>query len=268
MPDILSEKRPDGVAVITFNRPDRLNAFSDELIEGLASALAAYASDPEVRCLALTGTGRAFCAGGDVKAMVEDVRAVTAGGDTDEEAAASLAQVEEATSEALHSMPKPTVALVNGFAMGAGFSLALACDIRLCSDQARLGTAFRNVALSGDFGGAYFLPRLIGAGHARELYFTGEIIDAKRALELGLVNRVIPHDDLMTEGLAFCAKLAAGPTRALGRMKANLNAAEGSPLTQVLRQEALNQRFSSLDEDHRSAARAFVEKKEPVFQGR
>src|SRR5262249_48683801 len=151
--------------------------------------------------------------------------------------------------------------LVNGYAVGAGCSIALACDLRICSDQARFGTAFRNVGLSGDYGGSYFLQRLIGGGRARELYFTAEVIDAQRALELGIAHGVVPQDGLMAAGLEFCVMLAAGPTSAYGRMKENLNLAETGTLQAVLAQEALNQRIGNMSRDHREAAYAFVEKR-------
>jgi 2-(1,2-epoxy-1,2-dihydrophenyl)acetyl-CoA isomerase len=178
-----------------------------------------------------------------------------------------LRQWHDSTSLRLHTMAKPTVALVNGVAVGAGFSVALACDIRIASERARFGTAFRNVGLSGDFGGSYLLPRIIGSGRAREMYFTAEIIDAQKALELGIANRVVPHDELLTSGLEFCAKLASGPTATYGRMKRNLNLAETSTLDELLDQEALLMRISGLSADSREAVRAFVEKREPQFIG-
>jgi 2-(1,2-epoxy-1,2-dihydrophenyl)acetyl-CoA isomerase len=145
--------------------------------------------------------------------------------------------------------------------------LALSCDARIVSDKARFGTAFKNIGLSGDYGSTYFLPRLIGMGRARELYLTAEIIDAQRALELGIANRVVPHDQLMEEGLAFAAKLAAGPTASYGRMKDNLSFGETATLQELLDREALNMRISGHSSDSREAVRAFVEKREPQFTG-
>jgi 2-(1,2-epoxy-1,2-dihydrophenyl)acetyl-CoA isomerase len=169
--------------------------------------------------------------------------------------------------ETIRRVRKPVIAAVAGFARGGGCELALACDIRICSDRARFGTAFRNVGLSGDFGGSYFLPRIIGVGKARELYLTAEIIDAAKALELGIANKVVPHDDLLTEGLAFCARIAAGPTASYGRMKRNLNLGETGTLQDVLDQEALHMRISGMSADIREAVRAFMEKREPNFIG-
>ena len=172
-----------------------------------------------------------------------------------------------ATSYTLHTMPKPTIAMVNGHAVGAGLSLALACDLRVASDQAKLGTVFRNVGFSGDFGGSYFLPRLVGMERARQLYFTGEILIAEEALKIGMVSRVVPHDKLEEETMALATQLAGGPTLAYARMKENLNRSASSDLLTLLDQEALNMRLSATTSDHREAAKAFVEKRSPTFAG-
>ncbi len=274
MPDVLFDKRSDGVALITLNRPESLNAMGGNLMPLLAQHLAECVSDPAVRCVVLTGAGRAFCAGGDVKAMAAAGRLPVDTGDGGRSPAyeftAGVQRLREAqyrTSYTLHTMPKPTIAMVNGYAVGAGLSLALACDLRVASDQARFGTAFRNVAFSGDFGGSYFLQKLVGIGKARELYFTAEIIDAETALKLGLVNRVVPHDWLEEETMALASQLAAGPTLAYARMKENFNLGEHSDLLTLLDQEALNMRLSATTSDHQAAARAFVEKRAPTFAG-
>jgi len=184
-----------------------------------------------------------------------------------EDLARGLRESHHETVLKLHTMGKPTVALVNGVAVGAGLGLALGCDVRIVSDKARFGTAFKNVGLSGDYGSSYLLPRLIGAGRAREMFLTAEIIDAARALELGIANRVLAHESLLEEGLAFCAKLASGPTATYARMKQNLNLAETSTLQALLDQEALNMRLSGFSLDSREAVAAFVEKREPRFIG-
>ena len=202
----------------------------------------------------LTGAGRAFCAGGDVKGMAAGrERSVSAERRARPEASPAamfaagvegLRASQRATSYVLHTMPKPTIAMVNGHAVGAGLSLALACDIRIASDQAKLGTIFRNVGFSGDFGGSYFLQRLVGIGKARELYFTGEILSGDEALRIGMVNRVVPHDRLMDETMALAAQIASGPTLAFARMKENLNRGEYCDLPTLLDQEALNMQLS------------------------
>jgi 2-(1,2-epoxy-1,2-dihydrophenyl)acetyl-CoA isomerase len=274
--DVLLERR-DGVALITLNRPETLNAMGGDLVPRFAEALAEVEADPAVRCVAITGAGRAFCAGGDIRAMQERNDRIAAAAASEGPAAviaeldrlvAELRRRHDEVSLRLHTMPKPVVVLVNGPAVGAGFSIALACDIRLASDRARFGAAFRNVGLPGDFGGSYFLQRLCGAGIARELYFTAEIIDAARALELRIVNRVIPHDELLAQGLDFCRRLAEGPTGAYARMKENLNFAETATLEQVLDQEALHMRIAGFSADSREAVAAFLEKREPRFIGR
>ncbi len=273
MPDVLFEKRPNGVALITLNRPDSLNAMGGQLMPLLAAHLADCASDESVRCVVLTGAGRAFCAGGDVKGMAAG-RDALLGADDEHSPAANFARGVETlrdsqrrTSYVLHTMPKPTIAMVNGHAVGAGLSLALACDLRVASDQAKLGTVFRNVGFSGDFGGSYFLPRLVGMERARQMYFTGEILIAEEALKIGMVSRVVPHDKLEEETMALATQLASGPTLAYARMKENLNRSASSDLLTLLDQEALNMRLSAITKDHREAAKAFVQKRTPTFSG-
>ncbi|MEX0785310.1 MAG: enoyl-CoA hydratase [Dehalococcoidia bacterium] len=288
-PDVLIDKRSDGVALITLNRPDSLNAMGGQLMPMLAGYLDDCVRDRDVRCVVLTGAGRAFCAGGDVKGMAarpdraEGRPAATAEGagpapgSSDgqqssligafDAGVAGLRESQMRTSYVLHTMPKPTIAMVNGYAVGAGLSLALAADIRIASEQAKFGTAFRNVGLSGDFGGSFFMTKLVGPGKARELYFTAEMLDAEEAYRLGIANRVVPHDKLAEETLALAAKIASGPTGTYARMKENLNRAEFTDLKTLLDQEALNMRLSGMSNDSREAVTAFVEKREPKFAG-
>jgi 2-(1,2-epoxy-1,2-dihydrophenyl)acetyl-CoA isomerase len=274
--DVIYDKKNNGVAIITLNRPDSLNAMGGRLMPMLEDYLAQASRDRAVRCVVLTGAGRAFCAGGDVKGMAAgrgEVRSENGGASKSSPAAGfaagveTLRQSQRGTSLALHTMPKPTIAMVNGHAVGAGLSLALACDMRIASDRAKLGTIFRNVGFSGDFGGSYFLQRLVGAGKARELYFTGAIVEADEALRLGMVNRVVEHDKLEAETLAFAEQIASGPTLAFGRMKENMNRGENCDLATLLDQEAMNMQLSSTTNDHREAAKSFVEKKQPTFSG-
>src|SRR5512135_66352 len=258
--DCLLEKRADGVGLITFNRPDSLNAMGGQLLPQLAAHLERCENDAEVRCVALTGAGRGFCAGGDVKGFAASGQV----GITRKK----LEQGALATSFKLHTMRKPTVALVNGPAAGAGMSLALACDIRFCSDQARFVTAFAKIGLSGDFGGSWFLQRLIGYGRALEAYLLAEPIDAARALEIGLAHRVVPHDELLPQGLAYCARLAAGPTYAYGNIKAAFNFAESAPAAEALRFEAGTMIDSSRSQDFADGVKSWAAGRKPEFKGR
>src|SRR5882672_9913809 len=195
----LLEVIKDGVAVLTLNRPDRLNAMSRPMLDALLEALPRLSADADVGCVILTGSGRAFCAGGDVKAMAEGREF---GGTTLEEKAQALRARME-VSRWLHEMPKPTVAMVRGAAAGAGLSLAMACDLRVAGDTARFATAFARVGYSGDFGGSWFLTQLVGTAKARELYYTADIVDAKQALALGIANRVVPDGRLEDETMAL-----------------------------------------------------------------
>ncbi|MFI5374948.1 MAG: enoyl-CoA hydratase [Candidatus Rokuibacteriota bacterium] len=260
----LLETVKDGVAVLTLNRPDRLNAMSRPMLDAMLEALPRLADDPAVGVVVLTGAGRGFCAGGDVKAMAEGNEL---GGQTMEEKAQALRARMEA-SRWLHEMPKPTIAMLRGPAAGAGLSLAMACDMRVASDTARLGTAFARVGYSGDFGGSYYLTQLVGTAKARELYFTADLLDAQQALGLGLVNRVVPDARLEEETMALASRLARGPRVAFRYMKRNMNAAESASLKEMLDLEAWHHTRTGMTEDHREAARAFVEKREPQFKGR
>jgi 2-(1,2-epoxy-1,2-dihydrophenyl)acetyl-CoA isomerase len=260
----LLETVKDGVAVLTLNRPDRLNAMSRPMLDALLEALPRLADDPAVGVVVLTGAGRGFCAGGDVKAMAEGNEL---GGQTMEEKAQALRARMEA-SRWLHEMPQPTIAMLRGPAAGAGLSLAMACDMRVASDTARLGTAFARVGYSGDFGGSYYLTQLVGTAKARELYFTADLLDAQQALSLGLVNRVVPDARLEEETMALASRLARGPRVAFRYMKRNMNAAESASLKEMLDLEAWHHTRTGMTEDHREAARAFVEKREPQFKGR
>ena len=262
MDQVLIEANSGGVATLTLNRPDRLNALSAAITDALLEALPRLAADPAVGAIVLTGAGRAFCAGGDVKRMAEEKVARS----TDEDVAQLRAKME--ISRLLHDIPKPTIAMVNGAAAGAGMAMALACDVRIAGQSARFVTAFAKVGFSGDFGGSWFLSRLVGSGKARELYFTAEPLDAAQALALGVVNRVVPDAELADVTMDFARKLANGPRVALGKMKQNFNAAENGTLLELLDLEARRQIETGQTDDHKEAARAFVEKRAPVFRGR
>jgi 2-(1,2-epoxy-1,2-dihydrophenyl)acetyl-CoA isomerase len=262
MPHELIETVTDRVATLTLNRPDRLNALSTSILDGLLEALPRLAADPEIAVVVLTGAGRGFCAGGDVKGMAEGSSQM---GVPD---AVQRLRGRMEVSRLLHEIPKPTIAMVNGPAAGAGLAMALACDLRVASESARFITAFVKVGFSGDFGGSYFLSKLVGTGKARELYYTGEPLDARQALALGVVNEVVPDFELLDATMALARQLAGGPSIALGLMKRNLNAAENGSLSELLDLEALHQVQAGRTEDHLEAARAFVEKRPPVFRGR
>jgi 2-(1,2-epoxy-1,2-dihydrophenyl)acetyl-CoA isomerase len=260
MPDLI-EAIDDGVAILTLNRPDRLNAFSPEMTGALHAALTRLADDAAVGAIVLRGAGRGFCAGGDVKTMPGRAE------QTFEQRVQRLRRIHQ-LPVLIRNHPKVIIAMVNGPAMGAGLGLAMACDMRIAARSARFGTAFAGIGYSGDFGGTWLLTRLVGTAKARELYLLGDVIDADTAHAIGLVNRVVDDaalDDVTTE---FARRIAAGPRVAYSYMKANLHAAETEPLAAVLEMEAVHQARTGLSEDHREAVAAFAEKRRPMFRGR
>lgn len=265
MADLL-ETKADGVAVLTLNRPEARNALSEAMLQGLLEALPRLANDPSVGAVVITGSGGAFCAGGDVKGFAANEGGANHGR-SPEQAAYSLRQRME-VSRWLHEMPKITIAAIPGAAAGAGLSIALACDFRIAAKGAKITTAFAKVGLSGDFGGTYFLTQLVGTAKARELYLLSDIILAEEAERLGVVNRVVDGKELQDEAMAFAKKVANGPRITLGLMKKNLNVAEKGDLMLSFETEALNDSRTAGTEDHAEAAKAFVEKRAPVFKGK
>lgn len=259
----LIERQDNGVLTLTLNRPERLNALTPEMTDALLAALRRAAVDRQVRAVVLTGAGRAFCAGGDVKVMAED----DAARQTLEERSQLLREHMEC-SRLLHEMPKPTIAVARGAVAGAGLSLALACDILVAGDTLKLTSAFVKVGLSGDFGSTYFLTRLLGP-RAREFALLSPVLKADEALRMGLVSRVVPDAELDEQGQALARGFSDGPNITLGHIKANLNFAEqGATLAQALDHEAIRHIRCGLTEDHQEAARAFVEKRKPMFNNR
>jgi 2-(1,2-epoxy-1,2-dihydrophenyl)acetyl-CoA isomerase len=256
----------EGVAVLTFNRPERRNALSMEILESLGDTLARLEADAEVRCIVLTGAEGAFCAGGDVKAMAES--SDDRGQRTVDDVVGLQRRLHRATSGRLWEMTKPTIASIPGPAAGAGLSLALACDLRYAASGAVLTTAFARVGFSGDYGGTWFLTRLVGTAKAKEMYFFSDRISAQDAEQLGIVNAVFPPDRLQDEVLLRARRLASGPTIAYRHMKENINRAVSGAMTDCLDIEATHHVHTGLTDDHREAVRAFVEKREPRFQGR
>jgi 2-(1,2-epoxy-1,2-dihydrophenyl)acetyl-CoA isomerase len=240
---------------------------SGEMMGALKAAVDRVAIDPAVRCVVLTGAGGAFCAGGDVKGQARAASERGSGQRVSVPARVHGLRSGMELSRLLHEMPKPTLAVIPGPAAGAGLSLALACDLRIALDTAKLTTAFSKVGASGDFGGSYFLPRLVGAAKAREMYFMADVILGQEACELGLVNYAYPAETFENEARQLAARLAALPTIAVGYMKRNLNAADSAGLSQVLDLEAEHMVRTMMTEDHARAAQAFVEKRPPVFEG-
>ena len=260
----LIENVKDGVAVLTLNRPDRLNAMSRPMLDALLEALPRLAEDPAVGVVVLTGAGSRLLRGRRREGDGGGQRAGRADdggegpGSPEPHGDLPLAARDAEAHHRHGARPR----------RGRRSPLAMACDLRVASDTARLGTAFARVGYSGDFGGSYYLTQLVGTAKARELYFTADLLDAPQALALGLVNRVVPDARLEEETMALASRLARGPRVALRYMKRNMNAAETASLKEMLDLEAWHHTRTGMTEDHREAARAFVEKREPHFKGR
>lgn len=252
------------VATLTFNRPDKLNALSRDLLTQSIDTLKRWSRDSEVGAVVVTGAGRAFCAGGDVGSMAKQ----------NDEAPPSLEEQIDGLREAqelswlLYNMPKPTIAAVNGHAMGAGLGVCLSCDLRIASDAAKFGTAYAKVGFGGDFGTTWLLARSVGAAKAKELFFLSEIIDAAEAHRLGLVNRVIAADQLMAQVGEIATRIAHGPLVSYRYMKANVNQAMSSDFRTLLDREAETHLRCGQTEDHKEGVKAFMEKRQPNFTGR
>ncbi|HLK41005.1 MAG TPA: enoyl-CoA hydratase-related protein [Polyangiaceae bacterium] len=253
----------DGIALLTLNRPEKLNALSDEMIEAAIAVLERCATDPDVGCVVVTGEGRAFSAGGDVSGMGARARAEP----TYEQRVDRQRSIHR-WPLLLHELPKVTIAAVNGVAAGAGLGLALSCDLRIASDRARFTTAFAKVGFGGDFGTTWMLARLVGEAKAKELFFLSEVIGADEALRLGLVNRVAPHDALLDEVRRVARRIASGPLVSFRYMKENVHLAATSSYGAMLDREALTHLRCGQTEDHREGVAAFLEKREPRFRGR
>ncbi|MEI7567864.1 MAG: enoyl-CoA hydratase [Alcaligenaceae bacterium] len=251
----------EGVMTLVMNRPERLNALSPELYDQLAQALLEAKDNRQIGAIVLTGAGTAFCAGGDVARMANSPAETL----SFEQKVARLRQRNQIT-ELLHTLPIPTIAMIRGPAAGAGLSLALACDFRYADDSAKFKTAFINVGLPGDFGGHYFLPRIVGFAKARELYLLSPTLNAQQAKALGMLTEIFSRDTLEQDVATIAQKFAKGPRQALALMKDNLNQALQNTLSQTLDQEAFNHVTSTLSADHKEAAQAFIEKRPPNFR--
>lgn len=264
--DILAYQE-DGMVVITLNRPAARNAMSGPMNAGLERTLDHAERTPEVRVVVLTGAGGAFCAGGDVKGMAAGGGG--GGGPTLDERIHNQRLNQRNTAGRMFLMPKPVIASLPGAAAGAGLGLALAADLRIMADSAFITSAFARVGFSGDYGGSFFLTQLVGPGKAKELYFLSDRVSAAECLRLGIANQVVPAAELESATLALARRLASGPPAAYRYMKENINrAAMGADVLECLDLEATHHVHTGLTEDHREAAKAFVEKREPVFSGR
>ena len=263
--ELLCEVR-ERVATVTLNRPHKKNSLSNDLTPALREILLTLEDSQDVGCVMLTGTGDAFCSGGDVSGM---------GGGSNEgprknidERVAELIRKQEALSLRLYELSKPTIAALPGPAAGAGLSIALACDLRIACPSAFIMTAFINIGLSGDYGSSWFLNRLLGQSKAKELMFFSERVYAEDAERLGLVNAVFPEETFREDAFAYAHKLANGPSMALSRMKRNIHRGADQGLRESLALEAEHMVASFQTEDAKEAIRAFAEKRKPEFKFR
>lgn len=249
-----------GIATITFNRPESLNAMNFELLEGMLAAVERAAGDNEVRVVILTGAGRGFCSGGDL-------RATGTLGTGDRESQIGVLQAFGRMSRLLREMPKVTIAAVNGACAGAGLSVACATDLRYAAQSAKFVTAFVNAGLSGDFGGTWTLPRIVGAARAREMYLLSDRVSGEEAERIGLVSKTLPDEELMPHVRSIAERLVASAPVVLQRIKENLNDSEDVSFAEALNREADRHVTVAASADTREARLAFTEKRAPVFTG-
>ena len=253
----------DGIATLTLNRPERLNALGGTLRQDLHDAVTRAGADPEVRVMVVTGAGKGFCSGGDVKAMGE-----AKAGQRERPLLEKIAPGRDRTLLAMREAPQPIIAAVNGAAAGAGMNLALGCDLRIASTTAKFTQAFVKRGLHPDWGGTYFLPRVVGMAKACEMIFTGEVIDAAEALRLGIVSRVVAPEELLPTAYEVARRIAAGPPVAIRLAKRSLYANEDLDLRGALQMETMAQNICFETEDATEGIRAFGEKRAPIFKGR
>jgi 2-(1,2-epoxy-1,2-dihydrophenyl)acetyl-CoA isomerase len=258
---VLLYKIGDGIATVTLNRPERRNAFTLEMIDLWATALRDAKTNEAVRVVVVTGAGQAFCSGGDVGGMAEEGEATAL------EHKQWLEQIHRVPL-ALDELDKPVIAALNGPAVGAGLDMALMCDVRIAAEGAKFSEGYVKVGLIPGDGGTYFLPRLVGVARALELLWTGDFVDAREAERIGLVNRVVPADQLMTTVYELAGRLAAGPTVAIRTIKRAVYQGLRMDLRTHLDLISSHMGFIRQTEDHREGSRAFVEKRPPEFKGR
>jgi len=251
----------DGIAWLRLNRPEAMNSLDNALKDALVAALGEVGEDPAVRCVVLTGTGRAFCVGQDLK---EHVRSL---GDPTSTLATTVTDHYNPIVLALSTMNKPVVAALNGVAAGAGMSFALACDFRVASEQAGLNTSFAGIALSCDSGASWTLPRLVGPARAKELLMMPRTVSAQEALAMGLVTRVVPADELEATVTELARTLADGPTLAYGSIRRAVAHSAGTDLADALANEAKLMELTGRSSDHRAAVDAFLAKQKPTYTG-
>ena len=251
----------DSILTITLNRPDKLNAFIGHMRRDLAEALEHAGSDRSVRVVVITGAGRAFCAGGDIAFMAELMQR------RDAEEFARILGAGRRVITAIRQMTKPVIASINGPASGAGCNLAFACDLRIASDTATFSQSFAKVGLHPDWGGTYFLPRLVTPNKACEMFFLGDAIDAAEAARLGIVNQVVAPEELESATLQLAERLRAAPPIALAAAKHAVYMSEGADLEEMLRYETEAQLRCFESDDGREGVRAFLEKRDPKFTG-
>jgi len=263
MKDLVLQNLERGLLTITLNIPERRNALNPKVMQALRHAAERAATDPEVRAVLLRGAGGTFCVGGDIGNQADPSATALAF-----EMKFSMLHGEMETSRLFHDMAKPVVAAVEGAAAGAGLSLALACDLRIVGESAKITTAFAKLGLAGDFGGTYFLTRMLGSAKARELYLLSPVLSGKEAYACGMMTRVVPDADVGTAAHELATSLAQGPTVAFGYIKRNINNAERSALEACLDGEVLHHCRCLQTADHREAAAAFVQKRAPTFAGR
>ncbi len=263
--DDLLVEQDGGIVTLTLNRPDKRNAVSDAMIDAIEAACSRINRDMDVRCVILTGAGEGFCSGGDLDDMKAH-RGHFSG--TPVQTRRIYRHGIQRIPLALHHVEVPTIAAVNGAAVGAGCDMTLMCDMRIASERATFAESFQRVGLVSGDGGAWFLPRLVGTEMANYLTFTGEFIDAARAGEIGLVMRVVPHDDLMVEARKLAERIAAQPPHALRMNKRLLRASPALALDDLLELAAALQAAAQQTEDHREALSALMEKRKPLYKGR